>query len=152
MVQVSAEVSGQWHWSCQPGSGLASKFFGTTYQHFNSISLPVPKHGWAFKSAVWEPVYKTMKSILCCSVRLFIIQFWEVVTLLFCLVHTLSPSLINIYACLCSCACFLKSWKNNISVLEIHWVDVRMFNILEPSRSSFIIVGRVENQHSPKAP
>lgn len=80
MVQVSAEVGGQWHWGCQSGSGLALKFFGTAYQRFNSISLPVAKHGWAFKSTVWEPVYKAVKPISCCSVRLFIIYFWEEVT------------------------------------------------------------------------
>lgn len=92
-VQVSAEHSGQWHWGCQSGSGLASNFFGSAYQHISSISLPVPKHGWALKSAVWEPVYKTTKSNSCCSVRLFIIQFWEVVT---CIVVLLSARLESI--------------------------------------------------------
>lgn len=29
--QVPAEVSGQWHWGCQSGSGLASTFFGAAY-------------------------------------------------------------------------------------------------------------------------
>lgn len=48
-VQVSAELSDQWRWGCQSGSGLASNFFGTAYQHIGSISLPVPKRGWALK-------------------------------------------------------------------------------------------------------
>lgn len=77
MVQVPAEVSAQCHWGSHSGSGLASDYFGAAHQHFNGISLPVPKPGWAFKSAVWEPAFKTMESISFCSARLFIIQFWE---------------------------------------------------------------------------
>lgn len=52
MVQVPAEVSAQCHWGSHSGSGLASDYFGAAHQHFNGISLPVPKPGWAFKSAV----------------------------------------------------------------------------------------------------
>lgn len=93
-----------------------------------------------------------MKSISCCSVRLFIIQFWEVVTHIIVLLsaHLESISHYHLFMFVFSCL-FSKIMKKEYFTSRDSLNRCQNGGILEPSRPSFIIAGRVENQYSPRA-